>query len=273
MITEPEKTVMALRWAVAEMTTRYKRLEAAGERNIDDYNRSHEDDKLPFIVIVIDELADLMLVAAKEVESAICRIAQMARAVGIHLIVATQRPSVDVVTGLIKANIPSRVAFTVASGIDSRTIIDTVGAEKLLGMGDMLFLDRNVGRLQRIQAPNITTKDIRRVVQEIKAQSEPVTYNDEILDPKGVGTITFTEEGRGGFEGDDPLEEDAITLILQTGKASASLLQRHLQVGYARAARILDILEGKGYIGPADGAKPRTILKGRPEADMPPEDE
>ena len=244
------------------MTRRYKLFQEAREQNIAGYNQNNSKEKLPYIVVIIDELADLMMVAPKEVEASICRIAQLARATGIHLIIATQRPSVDVITGLIKANIPSRVAFTVSSGTDSRTIIDTVGAEKLLGDGDMLYLSPAASKPVRLQGVFVSGEEIKKVTDEIKLTLEP-EYNEEVTEKKEIpqglpnsGSLGVLKDN----EQEDELENEAIELILETGKASASLLQRRLSVGYARAARILDILEAKGMVGPAKGAKPREIL-------------
>jgi S-DNA-T family DNA segregation ATPase FtsK/SpoIIIE len=270
VIVEPEKCVSALAWAVAEMNRRYKAFSEVGCRNLEEYNKKFPDNKEPFIVIVIDELADLMMVAGKDVEAAICRIAQLARAVGMHLMVATQRPSVDVVTGLIKANLPSRVAFKVSSGIDSRTIIDQIGAEDLLGFGDMLYLDGNSGNLTRIQGILISNEEVERITNHIKLQFPEMIANDEITSHSiegmakgGVLTAGVEDQNEEDLKLDDRFEE-AVDLVLQTGKASASFLQRQMEIGYARAARILDQMEKKGIIGPARGAKAREIF-GRPE--------
>lgn len=262
VITEPDKAHSALKWAVAEMNRRYQDFAEKGYKNIKEYNEA-EAKPLHKIVIVIDELADLMMQAnKKETEALICRIAQMARAVGMHLILATQRPSVDVITGVIKANIPTRIAFTVTSGVDSRTIIDCVGAEDLLGMGDMLYLPGNMSRPIRVQGVYVSTKEIERVTNHIKLTIEP-NYDDSIVSSGGgIGEGGF-DTGMVGTGGDgmdqDNLYNEALELIRSTGKASASLLQRRLSVGYARAARLLDILEEHGMIGPANGAKPREI--------------
>lgn len=253
VIVEPDKTVSALKWAVAEMEHRYRILQQAGKRNITDYNGAKGTEGMPYMVIVIDELADLMAVAASEVEGLICRLAQMARAVGIHLIVATQRPSVDVITGLIKANITTRIAFSVASQIDSRTIIDQSGAEKLLGMGDMLFVSAESPKPKRIQGAYIAEKEVKGVTDFLKSQGQP-EYNDDI-------TKQATKLGGGDLGApDDDLFLDAADCVIRAGKASASLLQRRLRIGYARAARLLDLLEERGIIGPADGARPRDVL-------------
>ncbi|NCP66889.1 DNA translocase FtsK [bacterium] len=269
VITEPEKSVSALAWAVAEMNRRYKDFAAKRCRNISEYNEKNPDIKEPYIVIVIDELADLMMVAGKDVEAAICRIAQMARAVGMHLIVATQRPSVDVVTGLIKANLPARIAFRVSSGIDSRVIIDGVGAEDLLGFGDMLYLDGNSGDLSRIQGLYVANEEVERITNHIKLQFPEMIANDEITAhsiegmAKG-GVLTAGLDKNTDDDNLDDLFNDAVNVVLETGKASASFLQRRLEVGYARAARLLDQMESRGIVGPARGAKPREIY-GRPE--------
>ena len=259
VITEPDKAHAALKWAVGEMNRRYTELAEKGYKNIKEYNEG-EEKSLHKIVIVIDELADLMMQAnKKETEALICRIAQMARAVGMHLILATQRPSVDVITGVIKANIPTRIAFTVTSGVDSRTIIDTVGAEELLGMGDMLYLPGNMGKPIRVQGVYVSTKEIERVTSRIKLTIDEPVYDETIVQGDTIDSAT----GMVGTDGDgmdqDNLYNDAVALIKATGKASASLLQRRLSVGYARAARILDILEEHGLIGPSNGAKPREV--------------
>jgi S-DNA-T family DNA segregation ATPase FtsK/SpoIIIE len=254
VIVDSDKTVSALKWTVAEMEHRYQVLQEAGKRNIDEFNAARGKEGMPFIVVVIDELADLMAVSANEVEGLICRIAQMARAVGIHLIVATQRPSVDVITGLIKANIPTRIAFSVASNADSRTILDMGGAEKLLGKGDMLFQSAEISKPRRIQGVFTAEKEVKNVTNFVKEQEKP-EYNDEILKQQ-------TRGGAGGEFGapDDDMFEDAAECVIQAGKASASLLQRRLRIGYARAARLLDLLEERGVVGPADGARPRDVL-------------
>lgn len=256
-IVEPDKAVNALKWAVAEMERRYKLLAEAGNRNIADYNAATEL-PLPYIVIIVDELADLMAVAQNEVEAAIVRLAQMARAVGIHLILATQRPSVEVITGLIKANITSRAAFAVASQVDSRTILDTSGAEKLLGNGDMLFVSAEFNKPKRVQGAYIGEQEVRKVVDFFKNQAGAVIYNEDIVEkPKrGLGL-----NGNGGDDGndEDDMYDAAKEEVTRAGKASASLLQRRLRVGYARAARLLDLLEERNVIGPGDGAKPREV--------------
>lgn len=257
VITDPVKAHGALKWAVGEMNRRYKVLSEKGYRNISEYNKE-EEKSMHKIVIVIDELADLMMQSTKkETEAAICRIAQMARAVGMHLIIATQRPSVNVITGVIKANIPARIAFTVTTGVDSRTIIDGIGAEDLLGMGDMLYLPGNMSRPIRVQGIYVDRKEIEKVTNRLKLTVDPV-YDDTIVNGSKSEGGTIVDGGSGADQ--DDLYDEALALIQQTGKASASLFQRRLSVGYARAARILDILEENGVIGPANGAKPRKIL-------------
>ena len=257
VITEVEKTVNALKWATREMERRFDVLAAFGARDIVSYNQRSEE-KLPYLCIIIDELADLMVTAMQEVEGPIVRLAQMARAVGIHLILATQRPSVDVLTGLIKANVPARIAFAVASSTDSRTILDSPGAEKLLGRGDMLYQTAEMSLPRRIQGAFISDDEIKRVVEFLKSKYESPEYDTAIIErPRGNAS-----NGAGGIVMDsDPLLPEAREEILRAGKASASLLQRRLKVGYARAARLLDLLETEGFIGPGDGAKPREILK------------
>ncbi|MFH0952654.1 MAG: DNA translocase FtsK 4TM domain-containing protein [Patescibacteria group bacterium] len=259
VITDVGKTVNALKWVVAEMDKRYQVLQDSGKRDIHAYHRDVNGD-MPYIVVVIDELADIMAVAANEVEATITRLAQMARAVGIHLVVATQRPSVDVITGLIKANITARIAFNVVSLVDSRTILDTSGAEKLLGRGDMLFISSNLSKPKRIQGAHVSDQEIERVVKALKGANQP-EYDMEVTEkpvPAPPGTIDDL--------GEDELLDEAQTVIMNAGKASASLLQRRLRIGYARAARILDLLEERGIIGPGEGAKPREILVSGPAA-------
>jgi S-DNA-T family DNA segregation ATPase FtsK/SpoIIIE len=256
VVTEVDKTVSALKWAVWEMERRYKVFSELGKRNITAYNLAPgSEGKLPYIVIIVDELADLMATSAKEVEASIVRLAQMARATGIHLIIATQRPSVDVLTGLIKANIPARIAFATASQVDSRTILDLSGAEKLLGFGDMLFISPG-NKPKRVQGCFVSDPEIEAVVKFLQEKGE-AQYDESIL---SFGA----SRGGGGMGGngssEDDLYEEAIETVMAAGKASASLLQRRLKVGYARAARLLDILEENGIIGPSDGAKPRDIL-------------
>lgn len=259
VVTETDKTISALRWAVAEMERRYQLLAAHNKRNIDAFNDNVPEGeiKMPYIVVVVDELADLMTQAANEVEASIVRLAQMARAVGMHLIVATQRPSVDVITGLIKANITTRIGFAVASNADSRTILDQAGADKLLGKGDMLFLSSDQPQPKRVQGVLIKDKEIHAVTEFVKKQA-PAIY-DETIATYRAG-VKGAMGGSADHGDDDELFNEARDLCIQAGKASASLLQRRLKVGYARAARLLDLLEAEGVIGPADGAKPRDVL-------------
>lgn len=256
VVTDHEKAVNALKWAVSEMDRRYRLLAETNRRNILEYNESAAL-HLPYIVILVDELADLMAVAQTDVEAAVVRLAQMARAVGIHLVVATQRPSVDIITGLIKANITTRVAFAVASQIDSRTILDAAGAEKLLGNGDMLFISAEFNKPKRIQGAFIGEREVRKVVEFFKQQTGAVIYNEAILEkPKrALGLPGLADSG----EAEDELLSQARDIVRQAGKASASLLQRRLRIGYARAARLLDMLEDMGIIGPGEGAKPREV--------------
>jgi S-DNA-T family DNA segregation ATPase FtsK/SpoIIIE len=252
-ITKVDDTVNALKWTVREMERRLDVLSRFGARDINSYNAKAEE-KMPKIVVMIDELADLMSASGREVEAAIVRIAQMARATGIHLVLATQRPSVDVITGLIKANIPARLAFSVASQTDSRTILDLSGAEKLLGRGDMLFTSPELSKPKRLQGPFVSEEEVSRVVEFLKKENVP-DYNYAITEQQKSGTIFGNTD-----DDDDPLLEDAIRVILESRKASTSLLQRRIKVGYARAARIIDLLEEKGVVGPGEGAKPREVL-------------
>lgn len=262
VIVDPDKIISALRWTVAEMDSRYKEFARVGVRNLEGYNTTAGVEKKPFILFIIDELADLMMFAPGDAEDLITRIAQMARATGIHLILATQRPSVDVITGLMKANIPTRLAFNVSSLVDSRVIIDTPGAEKLLGKGDMLFLPPDQAKPRRMQGAFLTEKEVHDLVSFLKNQAPPVHYTEEITSQETVVA------GRGGGAAvgaaggsDDPLFNKAIEIIHQSDKASASLLQRKLSIGYARAARLLDQLEEGGYVGPGTGSKPREVLR------------
>lgn len=254
VIIDHQQAVNALRWTVSEMDRRYKLLSEIHKRNIVEYNQSSLI-KLPYLIVVVDELADLMSVAQNEVEEAIVRLAQMARAVGIHLVVATQRPSVDVITGLIKANITARMAFAVASQVDSRTIMDTAGAEKLLGSGDMLYITAELPKPKRIQGTYVSEKEIRRVTDFLRSQAGLISYNQQVLEkPKTSASVK-----EFNMQEEDELLSEATDLVRSFGKASASLLQRRLRIGYARAARILDMLEEKGVVGPAEGAKPREV--------------
>lgn len=262
VVVDAQKTINALRWLVLEMERRFDVLAESRARDIAFYNkeRGREEEPMPYIIVIIDELADLMAARGREVEAAVVRLAQMARAVGIHLVLATQRPSVEVITGLIKANITSRIAFQVASQVDSRTILDMAGADKLLGRGDMLFMSAETSKPRRMQGAYVSEKEVKRVTEFLrKSGSAAPEYGQDIFEP-------HPEVGTGGsseaeFMGDsDPLYEDAKRLVIQAGKASASYLQRRLRVGYARAARLIDILEEKGVVGPGEGAKPREIL-------------
>lgn len=259
VIVEPEKIVSALKWAMGEMDRRFKLFAQVGVRNIDGYNEMAGFQSLPYLVIIIDELADVIMFAPVEVEDAICRIAQMARATGIHLVVSTQRPSVNVITGLIKANIPCRIAFSVASMIDSRVIIDMPGAEKLLGRGDMLYIPPEQSKPTRIQGAYISEKETEKVVNLLKSKGVPLEYTEEVVNMPSTkwkgGTSSTNPEGR------DPLFKEAIRIVCQYDRASASLLQRKLSIGYARAARIIDQLEEVGLIGPGDKSKPRDVLQ------------
>lgn len=260
VITEPEKCISALKWTVAEMERRYTALSEVHKRNIHEYNALKKEEGMPYIVVVIDELADLMMMAARDVEALIVRIAQKARAVGIHLILATQRPSVDVITGLIKANIPARVAFTVASQVDSRTIIDQIGAEKLLGQGDMLLLTADMPKPKRVQGAFIDEPETAKVTEFIRNQRDP-DYNEEVTSqPVQLGGRGGIVSEMGGGDADDDMWRDAIKVVVDSHKASTSLLQRRLRVGYARAARLIESMEEQGIIGPADGSRPRDVL-------------
>ncbi len=260
VITEPEKCISALKWAVAEMERRYRTLAENKKRNIGEYNNLKKEEGMPYIVIVIDELADLMMMAARDVESLVVRIAQKARAVGIHLVLATQRPSVDVITGLIKANIPARIAFTTASQVDSRTIIDQIGAEKLLGQGDMLLLTADMPKPKRVQGAFISDEETNKVTDYIRMQRPP-EYDDEVISQpvqlNGRGGIVADY---GGQDADDDMYKDAVRAVIEGRKASTSLLQRRLRIGYGRAARLIETMEEQGIISPADGNRPRDVL-------------
>ena len=261
VIVDLNKAINALKWAIGEMERRYEVLSEVKARDILAYN-STQSPILPCIVIIIDELADIMAAFGREVEGAIIRLAQMSRAVGIHLIISTQRPSVEVITGLIKANITSRIAFQVASQVDSRTILDMGGADKLLGNGDMLFLSGETAHPKRIQGVYVSEKEAKNIVKFIKGE-KTAEYTDGVTTPSPGKRTLF---GGTGIRTDDPLYEDAKELVIQAEKASASYLQRRLQIGYARAARLLDILEEQGVIGPSDGAKPRKVFIGKEES-------
>lgn len=259
VITNAHQTINALKWAIGEMDRRFEILSQAGNRDILTYNTAHPDKKIPYIVFIIDELADLMQSAGNDIEAGIIRLAQMARAIGIHLVVATQRPSVDVITGLMKANIPSRIAFSVASITDSRTILDEPGAERLLGRGDMLLSTSELGKPVRIQGAYISEKEVKSVIEYLQGDEEP-QYDTSIAEKAPTLKGGTANMFGGPTDDQDPIFEEAKRIVVESGKASASLLQRRLRLGYARAARVLDELEEAGIIGPADGAKPRDIL-------------
>lgn len=257
VVTDPREAASALRWAVKEMERRYQLLSKAGVRNLDGYNRSRRkpeggDEFVPYLVIIIDELADLMLVASADVENSIVRLAQMARAAGIYLIIATQRPSVDVITGLIKANVPSRLAFAVSSQVDSRTILDMGGAERLLGRGDMLFYPIGAPKPVRAQGAWISDAEVEAVADAWRAQGEP-TYIEDVIEPAAT-------EGGDDAEVEDELFDEAVALVREQGHASVSMLQRRFRIGYARAARLIDVMEVKGIVGPYQGSKPREVI-------------
>lgn len=260
VIVEPEKVVSALKWAVKEMENRYKTMTEVGAKNIESYNNMAGFTSMPYIIIVIDELAEIMLFSPSEVEDNICRIAQMARAVGIHLVLATQRPSVNVITGLIKANIPTRIAFAVSSMTDSRVILDSPGAEKLLGRGDMLYIPPELAKPVRVQGCFVSDKEINRLIDFLKSQKNTEYNNEIVAQPVAIpGSKTSNVVSVDGAE-HDTMFNDAVKFIADTGKASATNLQRHFKIGYARAARLLDELEQAKIVGPVNGAKPREIL-------------
>ena len=271
VVTDPKKAAGALQWAVFEMMKRYKMFSEKGVKDLAGYNALSETDedvkKLPTVVVVIDELADLMLVAAKEVEESICRVAQMGRAAGMHLVVATQRPSADVITGLMKANIPSRIAFAVASSMESRIILDTTGAEKLVGKGDMLYAPLGEGKPTRVQGCFITPEEIERVVAFVKDTAGEAHYDQDVIEKIQQAVDAKSDKGKGaasdvpadGEDGDELLPA-AVEVVLETGQASVSMLQRRLKLGYSRAARLVDQMEERGYVGPFEGSKPRQLL-------------
>jgi len=279
VVVDTQKTVNALKWAVSEMERRFEVLAEAKARDILSFNSSKkavtEHGPLPYIIIVIDELADLMASRGKEIEALVVRLAQMARAVGIHLVLATQRPSVEVITGLIKANITTRIAFQVASQIDSRTVLDMAGAEKLLGNGDMLYLAGDAQKPRRVQGAYVSEKEVRRVADYLREEGQRMKAGEEveveanksksILEPVLASSSRVDFDETGDLANDDELYEEAKKLVIQAQKASASLLQRRLKVGYARAARMIDMLEENGIVGPGDGAKPREVYMGREE--------
>jgi len=255
VIVEKEKIVHALEWATSEMDRRYKMFAQVGARNIETYNEMSGFQTLPYIVIIIDELADIIFFAPARVEDAICRIAQMARATGIHLVIATQRPSVDVLTGLIKANIPCRISFAVSSMVDSRVILDTPGAEKLLGRGDMLYTPPEQAKPTRIQGAYVSDNEIKNLLEFLGKTGVRPVYTEEVTE-----ISEKMASGMGGGGEKDVLFEEAVRMVCQGKRASASLFQRRFSIGYARAARVLDQLQAAGVVGPADGAKPREIL-------------
>ena len=264
VVTDPKKAAGALAWAVQEMDNRYNLFAQKGVRDLKGYNAMAEKEgigTLPQIVIIIDELADLMMVAAKEVEDSICRLAQKARAAGMHLIIATQRPSVDVITGIIKANIPSRIAFAVSSQVDSRTILDQVGAEKLLGKGDMLFYPSGAPKPVRVQGAFVSDDEVEKIVSFVKSNGV-ATYNEDILETIENGNKTDKEISQEQDPDDDtdPFLMDAIDVVVETGQASTSFIQRKFKVGYARAGRIIDQMEERGVISGYQGSKPRQVL-------------
>ena len=255
IVTNPKKAAAALGWVISEMERRYEVFAEKGVRNIAAYKdrMAEEDENLPYIVVVVDELADLMVVAQQDVEGAIMRIAQLSRAAGIHLILATQRPSVNVVTGVIKANFPARISFKVASKVDSRTVLDANGAEKLLGRGDMLFMEPGESALLRGQCSLVEDSEIRNLVRFIKQQAPP-QYIEEVVE-------TQEKKSAGGVEQEkDDLYMEAVKIVVGTKQASVSMVQRKLRVGYTRAARMIDIMEEEGIVGPYNGSKPREIL-------------
>jgi len=265
VITEGKKTITVLRWAIKEMERRYKILLESGVRDIKSLYKKTGSTPIPFVVIVIDELADLMVAYGREIESSIVRLAQMARATGIHLIVSTQRPSVEVITGLIKANITSRIALQVASQVDSRTILDTAGAEKLLGGGDMLFVSSEFSKPKRIQGAYISEEETQKVLDFIRDSNkewQSANVFEEMIPENGNGDMNqdIFESIQDEGDAEDEMYSEAVRVVREAKKASASLLQRRLKVGYARAARLLDIMESHGVIGPGEGAKPREVF-------------
>jgi S-DNA-T family DNA segregation ATPase FtsK/SpoIIIE len=275
VVTDPKKAAGALNWAVQEMTHRYELFAEAGVRDLAGYNAKvdaitapdgpEKPKRLPQIVIIVDELADLMMVASGDVEEAICRLAQLARACGIHLVIATQRPSVNVITGLIKANMPSRIAFAVTSGVDSRTILDMVGAEKLLGKGDMLFYPQGIPKPLRVQGAFVSDKEVSDVVDFLKTSNGMVTYSEDVqkkvesLQSSGNQTVSISDSDTGS-DGRDSYFYEAAKIIIDKDKASIGMLQRYLKVGFNRAARIMDQMEEAGIVGPEEGTKPRKVL-------------
>ena len=274
VVTDPKKAAGALQWAVFEMMKRYKTFSEHNVKDLASFNTLAGQDeslqKMPTVVVVIDELADLMMVAAKEVEESICRVAQMGRAAGVHLVIATQRPSADIITGIMKANIPSRIAFAVASSMESRIILDMTGAEKLVGKGDMLYFPMGASKPLRVQGCMITEEEIDRVVTFVKSSGE-AHYSDEVM--QKIEESLVDKDAKGGKGGSqaadaavndtDPLFDDAVEVLLETGQASVSMLQRRLKLGYSRAARLIDQMEERGVVGPFEGSKPRQLLISR----------
>lgn len=282
VVTDPKKAAGALNWAVAEMTDRYQKFAENGVRDINGYNsfvenmdcpQSERPQKMPKIVIIVDELADLMMVASKDVEEAICRLAQLARAAGIHLIIATQRPSVNVITGLIKANMPSRIAFAVTSGVDSRTILDMNGAEKLLGKGDMLFDPQGAPKPLRVQGAFVSDKEVSDIVSFIVSNNENAQYSSDVQE-KMESMANTSSNSTVSISSDDDFDDgrdsyfsEAALIITDKERASIGMLQRYLKVGFNRAARIMDQLEEAGIVGPEEGTKPRKVLVNKDELD------
>ncbi|MBQ7953592.1 MAG: DNA translocase FtsK, partial [Clostridia bacterium] len=262
VVTDPRKAAGALQWAVNEMTNRYKLFADNNVRDLKGYNswaKEHNSEELPQIVIIIDELADLMMVAPNDVEDSICRLAQMARAAGMHLVIATQRPSVDVITGIIKANIPSRIAFAVRQFVDSKTILDMGGAEKLLGKGDMLYFPIGTSKPMRVQGCFVSDKEVEQIVEFVKGQNEAV-YDEDIIEKiERAGETPKAKDENVGREADVLLPR-AVEMAIDAGQASVAMYQRHLKVGYQRAAKLIDQMEERGIIGPFDGTKPREVL-------------
>ena len=269
VVTDVKKAAGALHWGVAEMLRRYNAFAEKGAKDIRRYNdimKMMDEEPLPYVVIFIDELADLMMAAAREVEDAICRIAQMGRAAGVHLVVATQRPSVDVITGLIKANFPSRIALTVSSSTDSRTILNQSGAEKLSGYGDMLFQSPTTPKPIRIQGPLITDPEVEAVTNFLKAQTEQPQYDDTVMEQIDNNALPENDKGKEAASDEETaLLNQAVDVFLNAGQGSTSLLQRRLRIGYGRAARLMDEMEDMGIIGPPDGPRPRKLLMSRTE--------
>lgn len=262
VVTEPAKAAAALNWAVVEMNERYNKFAKSGVRDLESYNykmvhQGNKDEKLPQIVIIVDELADLMMAAPSQVEESICRLAQKARAAGMHIVVATQRPSVDVITGLIKANIPSRIAFAVSSQFDSRTILDMSGAEKLVGNGDMLYNPMGIKKPKRVQGCFISDQEVNNIIEYVKSQVEDVEYSGDVI--KTIENENLSSKQSKGDD-DDELMSEAIECVINAGQASVSMLQRRFRIGYNRAARIVDTMEERGIVGPQDGSKPRQVL-------------